>query len=87
MAAAVRASAAWQHGFGTIAPESNLRFAGGTAAPFRVAGAGIARDAAVLDVDLMWRLTDKMRFSLGYSGQLGANVQDHAGTVSLGFVF
>jgi len=84
---AVRASAAWQHGFGTIAPVSNLRFAGGTAAPFRVAGAAIARDAAVLDVDLMWRLTDKMRFSLGYSGQLGANVQDHAGTVSLGFVF
>ena len=84
---AVRASAAWQHGFGDIAPVSHLRFADATATPFHVAGAAIARDAAVVDVDLMWRLTDKMRFSLGYSGQLGANVQDHAGSVSLGFVF
>ena len=84
---AVRASAAWEHGFGDVTPESTLRFAGNGASPFRIAGAAVGRDAAAVDFALMWRPTERMRFTLSYSGQLGANVQDHAGSASVGFVF
>lgn len=84
---AVRASVAWQHGFGDVVPTSRLRFVDAPDSPFRVSGTAIGRDAALMDIGLMWRPTGKMRFGFSYSGQLGDDVQDHAGAASVGFVF
>lgn len=83
---AVRATAAWQHGFGSVIPASHLTFAG-TNARFRVQGAAFARDAGLMDTEVLWRLNSKMRLSLSYSGLLSKNAQDHSGNVSFGVTF
>ncbi len=44
-------------------------------------------DAALLQADIGFNLSDKARMSVGYSGLIGKNNQDHGGRATLNFAF
>ena len=71
-----RASLAWQHGFGTLLPTTNLLFAG-TGAEFTIAGLPLAQDSALIDAGFDFHVTPSMMLSVSYSGQWGAAVHDN----------
>ena len=77
MALIPRASAAWQHGFDTIAPASALIFQS-TGAAFAIAGVPLARDSALVETGLDLRVNPHAKLGLSYSGQLAGHLQDHA---------
>ena len=72
-----RASAAWQHAFGSVTPTEALAFQS-TGAPFTIAGLPIARDTALLESGLDLRLNPQARIGLSYSAQLGDHVQHNS---------
>lgn len=79
MTATPRASAAWQHVYGTVAPSAALAFA---AAPgtigFEVTGVPLARDAALLDAGLDVQVTRQATLGVSYLSQLADHLQDNA---------
>lgn len=83
--ATAHATLGWRHAFGDVTPTSRHAFAGG--APFTIAGAPIARDAAAVEagVDLQFGL--RTRFGLSYSGQLAGAAQSHGFNARLGVRF
>ncbi|WP_162254026.1 MULTISPECIES: autotransporter domain-containing protein [unclassified Sphingomonas] len=81
----IRTQGGWEHGFGHLSPTRTLRFAGGTA--MQIEGAGLSRNAAVVDSALIWRPADKLMLSAGYTGRIGDAGQDHGGRVSLVMAF
>jgi outer membrane autotransporter protein len=72
-----RGSLGWQHAFGTITPTANLAFQS-AGIPFTIAGAPIARDAALVDAGLDLRVIPQMTLGVSYLGVLGNSVQDHS---------
>jgi outer membrane autotransporter protein len=72
-----RGSVAWQHAFDDVVPTAALALinTGGT---FTVAGAPLARDAALVEAGFDLRLWPQVTFGVSYSGQLAGSVQDHA---------
>jgi len=72
-----RASLAWQHAFGALTPTANLAFQS-AGIPFTVAGAPIARDAALVDGGFDLRITAQATFGVSYVGQLANTAQDHS---------
>jgi outer membrane autotransporter protein len=72
-----RATAAWQHAFGSVTPTEALTFQS-TGAPFVVAGVPLARDAALVQAGFDLRITPRISVGLFYFGELASNVQDHA---------
>jgi outer membrane autotransporter protein len=72
-----RASLAWQHTFGALTPTANLAFQS-AGIPFTVAGAPIARDAALVDGGFDLRVTAQATFGVSYLGQLANTAQDHS---------
>lgn len=81
----VRTGLGWRHADGDLAAESTHRFAGGQA--FTVAGAPIARNAAVLGLGLDVALAGQAVLGLDYDGQYGAGNREHSGEVSLRWRF
>lgn len=79
------ATLGWRHAFGDATPTSTHTFSGG--APFTIAGAPIARDAAVIEAGLDLRFSPQASFGLSYSGQLAGNAQSHGFTARLGVSF
>lgn len=71
-----RSTVGWQHAFGNVTPLATLAFAGGI--PFGIAGAPIARDAAVIDVGLDLELTSSAVLALSYGGQFGRALTDQS---------
>jgi len=65
----------WQHAFGDTTPQSTQAFATGSA--FSIAGAPIARNAAVIEAGLDLNLTPQATFGLSYAGQFATKAQDH----------
>ncbi len=65
----------WRHAYGTLVPEQTMAFAGGT--PYSITGVPIARDAAVVEVNLEALVGKNTTLGVGYSGQLGAGTQSH----------
>ena len=86
MTVAPHGSLAWQHAFGDVAPTASLAFVAGSA-PFTIAGAPIARDAALVDAGFDVLLTPRATFGLSYVGELAGNAQDQSvkGAFSLKF--
>lgn len=64
-----RASLAWQHSFGDLAPTSSLAFAAGGDS-FNVSGAASARDAALIGAGVNFQMSDALSLSLDYQGTL-----------------
>ena len=73
-----RASLAWQYGFGDLTPTAALAFADATAMNFTVAGAPIAKNAALIDAGVDLRISSRARLGLSYFGQLSEDAQESA---------
>ena len=69
----------WRHASGDTTPDRKLAFIQGGGATFRVAGAPIARNAAVVDAGLEASVGRMTSMGLSYSGQYGDGNTDHAG--------
>lgn len=79
---AVRASVAWQHAYGSVAPRRALNFiAGGDA--FDIQGAPIARDAAVASVGVNLRMGARTSLSLNLDGMFAHGTRRSAATANV----
>ena len=58
----------WRHAFGDVTPDTRFTFDGGGTG-FTIAGAPIARDAALIEAGADADLGDGITLSLSYSGQ------------------
>ncbi|MGY6272023.1 autotransporter domain-containing protein [Achromobacter denitrificans] len=65
----------WRHAFGDEAPGATQRFGGGEA--FTVAGAPIARNSAVVEAGLDFRLTLNATLGMSYIGQIARDARDN----------
>jgi outer membrane autotransporter protein len=79
------ATLGWRHAFGNIVPVSTLAFAGGSA--FDVAGVPIARDAAIVEAGLDFRVTRNASLGMTYRGQFGGGTtsQNVQGSIKVRF--
>jgi outer membrane autotransporter protein len=77
--------AGWQHGFGTLEPASQLRFATGPA--FSILAAGQSRNAGVAAVEARLRPGERILVSVGYDGVIGSAGQDHSIKAGLRIAF
>jgi outer membrane autotransporter protein len=68
------ASAAWQYAFGDVVPTAALAFAS-TGAAFTVAGVPIAKNSALVEGGIDWRITAQMKFGVAYQGELAKSAQ------------
>ena len=74
--ATARGTLGWRHAFGDTAPFSTFALAGGTS--FTVAGAPIAKDAAVMDAGLDFAVAKNVTLGIAYTGQFGGNAIDQS---------
>jgi outer membrane autotransporter protein len=81
-----RATVAWQHTFGGLAPATALAFQN-TGVAFTVAGVPLARDSALVETGFDFVISPSAKFGLFYSGQFADRVHDHAGKGKLTWVF
>jgi len=79
------AMAGWQHSGGKLASTDRMRFTSGSS--FTVAGAPVARDAAVAQLDLTYKVTDAVSVSASYSGLLASGAESHAALANLVWKF
>ena len=77
------AKLAWEHNFGDRRPDSDFAFDGG--GYFRIDGAPLAKDSALIGLGLTQRINERASFTLSYDGALGNDTQRHSGTATLGF--
>jgi uncharacterized protein with beta-barrel porin domain len=66
----------WRHVFGDVTPNAQLAFASTPGTPFTVAGAPIARDSALLEANLDWKVTANTTAGLSYSGEFASHTFD-----------
>jgi outer membrane autotransporter protein len=71
-----RGTVGWQHAFTDTTPWANLQLTGGT--PFTAAGVPIAQDAALLELGIDLRLSERASIGIGYTGQFAAGAQDQS---------
>jgi fibronectin-binding autotransporter adhesin len=69
-----RGTVGWQHAFTDTTPWASLQLTGGT--PFTAAGVPIAQDAALLELGIDVRLSERASIGIGYTGQFAAGSQD-----------
>jgi outer membrane autotransporter protein len=75
----------WRHAFGDVQPETTMAFDGSQA--FTVAGAPLARDAAVVQLGADVAVTRNTTVGIAYSGQYGAGNQQNSGSVNVNWRF
>ncbi|QND63532.1 autotransporter outer membrane beta-barrel domain-containing protein [Mesorhizobium loti] len=85
MNATARAMLGWRHAFGDVTPTSSFAFAGGDA--FTIAGAPIARDAAVIEAGLDLNMSANATLGVSYTGQFGGGGVDQGAKVDLDLRF
>ncbi|MEP7455851.1 autotransporter domain-containing protein [Phyllobacterium sp. SB3] len=66
----------WTHGFGDVTPEASLALNGG--AGFTVEGAGIAKDAAIIEAGFDIGIGRATTIGLSYTGQFSSQSHDNA---------
>ncbi|MNR39399.1 Extracellular serine protease precursor [compost metagenome] len=71
----------WRHAFGDVQPQTIMSFDGGQA--FSVAGAPIARNAALAELGVVTAITQNATIGLTYSGQFGGGNRENAGSVHM----
>lgn len=84
---ALQAGLGWRHAFGGLTPKAQLSLIEGGAGAFRVAGAPIAKDAAVVDLGAEVAVSRNTALGLSYSGQFGNGNRDNAGGLYLRVAF
>jgi outer membrane autotransporter protein len=85
MEAVVTGMIGWQHAFGDVTPETRLAFDGGD--EFGISGVPMARDTALIEAGLAFKLTDNVSFGASYQGQFGDGVSDNGFNARLGVEF
>ncbi|MFJ3461583.1 autotransporter domain-containing protein [Achromobacter spanius] len=85
LAGQLRAVAGWRHLFGDVTPTSLLAFEGSQA--FTVAGAPIARDAAVLELGADLAVGRATTLGVSYTGQLAKDSREHGAQVNVRWRF
>ncbi|HLU77695.1 MAG TPA: autotransporter outer membrane beta-barrel domain-containing protein, partial [Burkholderiales bacterium] len=83
--ASLNATLGWRHAEGDVTPTSRFAFQGGES--FTVAGAPIARDAALVEVGASMMLSRNASLGISYAGQYGEGNRDHTGRISLRWRF
>jgi outer membrane autotransporter protein len=73
-----RLSLAWQYAFGDLTPTAALAFAATTGANFSVTGVPIARNSALIDAGVDWRVSPNMKLGVSYFGQLSNDLNVNA---------
>lgn len=76
-AATLKGMLGWRHAFGNVTPNAAMRFAAGGNA-FAIAGAPIARDAALVEAGLDLALSPAATLGVAYSGQFGSGTADQS---------
>lgn len=84
-AAMLRGSAGWRSASGDLSAEGLHAFSAGDA--FAVAGAPIAKDAAVIETGVDVRFNATTTFGLTYTGQISDRTQDHGFNARLNIRF
>ena len=72
-----RAAVAWEHAFGDVNPTATLAFQGAVGS-FGITGTPLARDAAVVEAGLDWRVRPNIKLGVSYFGEFGDKVSDNA---------
>ncbi|ARU16209.1 hypothetical protein A9D14_08360 [Croceicoccus marinus] len=79
-------SGEWQHALGDHETGATLAFAPGDPA-FIIAGAPLAKDAALVDLALSYRVSDRVTTGLGYSGTIADYGMTNAARANLSISF
>ncbi|MFZ5672708.1 MAG: autotransporter domain-containing protein [Pseudomonadota bacterium] len=85
MPASFRAMAGWRHAFGDIDPEATFAFEGSE--DFVIAGAPIARDAAVLEAGFDLSIAADATLGFAYNGEIADDAEDHGVNATLAVSF
>jgi len=83
--ATVRGMIGWRHAYGDVTPAISQAFTGSSA--FTIAGAPIARDAAVIEAGLDFAIAPQATLGLSYHGQVGSKASDHGVRADLSVKF
>ncbi len=81
--AALYGGLGWRHAAGDVDTSRSLAFIEGNGAAFQVAGAPIAKNAAVLDLGAEMSVGRNTALGLSYGGQFGNGNTDHNGNLYL----
>ncbi|WP_180375657.1 autotransporter domain-containing protein [Mesorhizobium sp. 8] len=87
MTATARGMVGWRHAFGDTTPLATPAFAFAAANSFAIAGAPIAKDAAVLEAGLDFAVSERATLGLSYTGQFGAHATDNGAKANLSVRF
>ncbi|MFA1676864.1 autotransporter domain-containing protein [Rhizobium mongolense] len=71
----------WRHAFGDVVPRAVHGFAGGQ--NFAISGTPVAKDAAIVEVGLDFRLAANASLAVSYEGQIASSLQKHGVTANL----
>jgi autotransporter-associated beta strand protein len=74
-----RASVAWQHAFGAVAPQAAFAFQSAAGTSFTLAGVPLARDALYAEAGVDLALNAHASIGISYTGQIASNARDNAG--------
>ncbi|HUH86720.1 MAG TPA: autotransporter outer membrane beta-barrel domain-containing protein, partial [Pusillimonas sp.] len=74
----VFAGLGWRHASGDVDPGRRLSFVQGGGSAFKVAGAPLAKNAALADLGVQVAVGRNTAMGLGYSGQYGKDSTDHS---------
>jgi fibronectin-binding autotransporter adhesin len=85
MPASFRAMAGWRHAFGNVEPESTFALEGSD--DFVIAGAPIARDAAVLEAGFDLSIASDATLGFAYTGEIAKDAEDHGFNATLAVQF
>ncbi|MEP9389001.1 autotransporter domain-containing protein [Mesorhizobium sp. KR9-304] len=81
------AALTWQHAFGDVTPEAQMAFLSVPTANFTVAGAPLARDAALVEMGVDLDLGERTSIGVSYLGQYGDSVTVNALQANLSLRF
>jgi outer membrane autotransporter protein len=83
--ATVRGMIGWRHAYGDVTPTVSQAFTGSNA--FTIAGAPIAKDAAVIEAGLDFAIAPQATLGVSYHGQVGSKASDHGVRADLNVKF
>jgi outer membrane autotransporter protein len=81
------AGAGWRHAAGDVDASRKMSFIQGNGVTFQVAGAPIAKNAAVVDLGAEMTMGKNAAMGLAYSGQFGNGNTDSTGSLYLKYRF
>ena len=83
----LQAGLGWRHSSGDVGVSRTMSFITGKSSSFNIAGAPLAKNAAVFNVAISTVIGKNTTLGLGYNGQFGSGQTDNAGSVSLKMAF